>query len=318
MKWLALILMLLAPMAQAQSWGTTTSDDGGFAAGMVRYPGLGAGFTCTARSVQNKRIIDTSWFEVTTAPPWHFIVWFDEVLIPTTTIKRSDLVYFVGQTGYRLPLTYYNELDGGWQVMLPMTDELFTALSGANRLVLAVGAQQSWELPVAGLGAALDEARAFCAATWAITGPAAPPGLAVVPAPAPMPAPQPAPQGPFTLPQQIIADVQGKCAGAIITPKALTAGDLDGDGQPDVAVDYAGVTCPGHALNPYCGAANCSIDVFMSSRGYLNPIQLLGVGATMVPLPGGRMGLGVSGSWSLCGDNGCDKPFVWNGVDLVR
>ena len=85
-----------------------------------------------------------------------------------------------------------------------------------------------------------------------------------------------------------------------------------------MAVDYSGVTCPGHTINPYCGAANCSIDVFMSSRGYINPIGLLGIGATMVPLANGRMGLGVSGTWSLCGDNGCDQPFVWNGVDLVR
>ena len=144
MRWLVLVLMLLAPAAHAQSWGATTSDDGGYAAGFVRYPGLGAGFTCTARSVQNKPILDTSWFESTTAPPWHFMLWFDETLIPAVPpFQHSDLIYYVGQTGYRLPLIHHNEMEGGWQVMLPMTDGLFTALAGANRLVLAVGAQQS-------------------------------------------------------------------------------------------------------------------------------------------------------------------------------
>lgn len=317
----ALIWILCPAPLAAQSWTADLSDDGGYAGAFVSYPGVGFGFNCAARSIQNKPLMDTMWFESSVAPPYQYQLTMTDQLIPTDPWERSDIILFVNETGYRLPKVQWNEMDGGWQVDLTMTDTAIRALQNASRVVLQVGTQAAWEVPVVGLGAALEKARQFCAATWVATGYPAPAGFGALTGAAPSApaAPVPSPQGVFQLPAQIQAHADKQCQGlATISPNALQAGDLDGDGHPDVVVNWRDVACAGQSFNTFCGAANCSIEVFMSSRGYGNPIQMLGTSVGIGPHRTGRLALGISGTYGLCGENGCDTPWLWTGSDFEQ
>ncbi len=318
---LALFWMLCAAPLAAQSWIADLSDDGGYAGAIVTYPGVGMGFNCAARSIQNKPIMDTMWFESTVAPPYQFQIEVGDKLIPTDPWERSDIVLFLDQTGYRLPTVGWNEMDGGWQVNLSMTDASIRSLQSTSRMVLQVGTQAAWEIPVVGLGPALEKARQFCAATWIATGYPPPPGFGAITAAAPVaPTLAPAAQsGVFQLPSQIQAFADKQCQGAAaIQASALQAGDLDNDGHPDVTVNWRDVTCAGQSFNTFCGAANCSIDVFMSSRGYVNPVQMLGTSVGIGPHRTGRLALGIGGTYGLCGETGCDTPWLWTGTDFEQ
>ncbi|MEO0865987.1 MAG: hypothetical protein AAFY39_15690, partial [Pseudomonadota bacterium] len=68
----------------------------------------------------------------------------------------------------------------------------------------------------------------------------------------------------------------------------------------------------------FCGAANCRIDVFLSSRGYANPEELLAITADFVQNAQGRVGVLLAGTASVCADGFCDTPFYWNGITLAQ
>ena len=314
----ALLWALCAAPLAAQNWNADVSDDGGYAGGFVVYPGLGMGFNCAARSVQNKPLMETMWFESTVAPPYQFQITFDQNLVPSDRPQRSDIVMFVDQTGYRLPAMEWNELDGEWQVNLSMTDASIRALQTVTRLVLQVGSQAAWDIPVTGLGPALEQARQHCAATWLATGNPAPSGFGSITAAANPPVPQPQP-GMFELPTQVQAYANQQCNGqAAIAPDALQAGDLDRDGVPDVVMNWRDVLCPGETLSGFCGAANCSIHVFLSSRGYANPWAMLGTGVGIVPHRSGALALDIGGTFSVCGQGACDTPWIWTGSEFEQ
>lgn len=315
------LLALWAIPANAQSWQVIQSDDGGYAAGRVIFPGLPFSATCMARSVQNLPLHQTSWFESTVAPPWHFLLEASEVLIPGAIVPRGDIVLAVDNTGYQLPVVNWNELDGAWQVNVPMADQLMQALRSARRIALHVGTQQAWEVPLPGLGQALDQAQAFCTATWAATGVAATGRLAVTPLggvggeltdndTATRPDPRAVAQG----------HINKQCNGVgTAGPRGVTFGDIDGDGAPDVLVDWSDVTCSGAAIRPFCGASLCSGDVLLSRNNYvLNEGDvMLGMSHNMIPLDNGNQGVSSSGNLSMCqSQDPCGFISFWDGTKL--
>ncbi|WP_102107929.1 hypothetical protein [Oceaniglobus roseus] len=311
------LLLTAAGRLAAQGWQAELSDDGGYAIGTALYSGLPLVFDCAARSVQNPLPADRMWPDYTHAPPWQVLIGAGDALVRASGAERADILLLVDQTGYRLPPLRWNGMDEAWQVALSMGDPMLAALRSASRLVMQVGTEAAWEIPVAGLGAALDAAQAYCGAAWVAAGEAPPPGIAAPPAAPPaLPSPQ---GGAFALPSQIQAHADAKCEGrATISPDALQAGDLDGDGAPDVVMDWGGVQCAGRTSRLFCGAANCSLDVFASSRGYGDPIHMLGTALTFVALPSGGLGLKLDGTYSICGETDCDAPFVWSGNRLVQ
>ena len=299
-----LIWIVLATSAASQSWQAKLTRDAAYIAGSVSYPGLGIGFACHSRAPERGSVINSDWFEASIGKPGQFLIDFSTALVPSGMSRRSDLILVVDQTGYRLPSVGWNDMLSSWETSVGVTDALFGALPTASRLILQVGTQQAWELPVNGLGAAVDQARAHCMAAW----------NGVVFALPAAPAPAPAAGQPFQLPPQIQAYANGQCNGpARIGVDALQAGDLDRDGIPDVVVDWRDVLCPGESYSGFCGAANCSIDIFVSSRGYARPFQMLGTSAGIGPGRGGGLVVQVNGTYGLCGHTGCDAPWVWTG-----
>jgi len=320
----ALFVMLMASSASAQTWQSALNDDGGYAYGTARAEGLPMAFVCNARSVQNRPLIEVGAHEEQPTAPYNMRVEFWGKTIPETGVEtRADIVLWVDDTGYQLPPVVRDEFYGYWSAELSMGDPVYRAFATASRLVLAVGQDAVWELPVAGLGLAVAEAQQHCAATLVATGYPAPAwfgtaGAAPAAAPAPVPAPTP---GAFTIPSQVTTYANRLCEGvATIRPDALQAGDIDGDGAPDVVLDWNHVMCPPPLARAFCGAANCSVDVFMSSKGYVDPEQMLGAVPSLVAQPDGRMGLMISGSFSMCGQNNenCARPWIWNGRQLDR
>ena len=307
-----LILLIWAGAASPQSWEVRTSDNGGYATATAAVFGTGMGITCHARSLQNLPLIQTGWHESTIAPPYHFHIGFSQALIRPDPYRRNDITLFVDQTGYRLPTIQWSELVGEWDLILPVTDAMFTAMQSASRQVLQIGSETAWEFPTQDMGAALQAVRQYCAPIWAQRGYPAPAGFAPVPETAP-------PSGGFEIPTQVQSFANRQCNGpARIGASALQAGDLDRDGQPDVVMDWSDVLCPGETRSGFCGAANCSINVFLSSRGYANSYGVLGVGVRIRPHPSGLLGLEIGGTASVCAQIDCFAVMLWNGTEFAR
>lgn len=137
---LSLFLIWSVPI-YAQGWTAKITRDAVYDAGRVSLPGYTMGISCAARAAQRGPVLGSQWWEVSVAPPWQYLINFSDQLVPIAPHEiYVQMTLFVDQTGYQLPRVLRNELEGGWQVMLPMTDQMFAALKTASRLVLQVGA----------------------------------------------------------------------------------------------------------------------------------------------------------------------------------
>ncbi|WP_299691667.1 hypothetical protein [uncultured Tateyamaria sp.] len=301
---LALWASTAQAQAQAQVWQAQSVDGGHFVFHTARA-GASVDLICLAPSLQRRPAVEVEQHEIRPMTPGmtRLEIGTDRVPVGNDVI-RDDVVLWSDQTGYRLPTITFNELDSMWQVDISATDPLWSALAQARSIILAPGQQQAWQLPVAGLAPALSQVQNDCAAAWsaAQSAPTAAPGT-------------------VTVPPQVINRVAQGCGAPVPVPgDAVQAGDLDRDGTPDFVVDWGGIRCPGAMPRPFCGAANCSQMVFLSSRAYVNPIDFLGTSLTITPHYSGALALRITGSFSLCGAQGenCAAPLVWDGTSFVE
>ncbi len=278
-----------------------------------------AGFSCFARSPKQAPVLSSQWHTVNVAQPWHYLFETTPALVPLPpTVTEVEMILFVDGTGYRLPPVTFNALEGTWQVTLPMNDPMIRSLGTASALVLQVGAAHAWSLPTEGLKAGLKELQDECISTWNAAGVPTPGGFSAPPAAA-TPAPAAAPAGGFTLPGQVQAHANRDCSGvATFNENALQAGDLDGDGAPDIVLDWGRVLCIGQSMRGFCGAANCQYDIFLSTQGYALSDTRLAVSATLVPHRTGRMAIGFAGTAGVCSQIDCSVPWLWNGAAFVQ
>lgn len=117
------------------------------------------------------------------------------------------------------------------------------------------------------------------------------------------------------LPPVIPQHVRGICNGqARIEDDALRqAGDLDEDGLPDYLIHYTGVYCLPDNMRDFCGAANCTVDVFLSSRAYAPSFEFLAIDVVPASDALGRPGLQMFATHFMCAGGACDGLWHWDG-----
>ena len=311
-----------AASVAAQDWQSRTEDNGSLMFGSV-FEGSGLmGFSCTAPSPQNRPLIETGSHETHRSSPYTMFVNFaDDPLVWTQALNTDQVTIILDGVGYRMPVIHLDELSGT-ALELAMTDPFVLALSGAREVLLDPGGGTAYQFGTSGLSAALAEAMGYCVDRWAALGHATPAALRPWRSGATFSGTFEGASGSVDLPPGVAVEIFRQCSSAYeLEPGTYQSGDLDGDGAPDYAVNWRGVRCasaPG--LNPFCGAANCSLEVYLSSRNYAGPREFLGTSIAIVPLGDGRNGIGIGGTYSVCGENNvyCSQPLVWNGVDFVR
>ena len=321
---IAAFTLLNAPPAAGQTaWVTQTSDLGAHIYGTARTASGDLALSCTAPSPHGRPLTENFENELHQTGPFEVLVYMHDPYFawPATRVIDSAIL-FVGATGYRLPPFMLDELRGT-AFRVRMSDPLIEALYDAPSLTLDTGQGTTHAFPVAGLGPALDAAMRYCSDRWVALGQPLPPalnrfaGAGSAQAPAPARAPQPASGTSLTPP--VDARIRNGCNdGYTFDPRDLGQADLDSDGVPDQILDWGDVTCAGAMPRPFCGAANCSIDVFLSSRGGQLAGEFLGIGYEVVPGPMGTRGLRFGGTAGACARGECDFIFYWNGTEFVR
>jgi hypothetical protein len=303
----AAALVCLPVMVMGQTWQNIAADTGGLIYAGTVAPEYSLTFTCNAPSPQRRPLIETDDHETILNGPFAmFITLSAELVRPVEGGVLPAVTVTLDGTGYRLPPLRWDELYGEWMVELAMADPLFGALAAASDLVLDSGVGAAWRYPVDGLAEGVGTAMSACATGWVQAGFALPAQLGAA-----APVAQPATAGLMTA--EIDAHLRRECAAPYtITDRAIAGHDLDRDGVPDRILDWVGVTCGGAIARPYCGAANCSIDVFLSSRPG-DPQSFLGVGYTVTQAVNGAPGLRFGGTAGACARGECNRVFWWDG-----
>lgn len=306
---LAAVLSLLPASGVAQTWQTTATDTGAFIHAGSFAPEYSLAFTCNAPSPQGRDPMETDDHETIRNGAFGMFVSLSAALAPSQegAGALSAVTFTLDGTVYRLPPLWWNEIYGNWMVELAMADPLFGAIAAASDLVLDSGMGAAWRYPLDGLSDGLGRAMSACATGWVQAGFGLPPALGGA-------APAAAPDMVGLTTPEIDAFLRRECgAPYTINDWAITAHDLDRDGVPDRILDWGGVTCGGAIARPYCGAAYCSIEVFLSSRPG-DQQSFLGVGYTVTQAANGAPGLRFGGTAGGCARGECDRIFWWDGT----
>lgn len=329
----------------AQTWEGNTFDTGALIHGGAIAPGGSFSLSCTAPSPQGRPLIETGDHEsLRTDTPYDLAVSFSIDLIDPF-VDDSPLPapqMFIDGQAYPLPPMEYSDFYGAWTGITTLDTPGILELFQVNELIVDPGRGTAFSYPVIGLSAALDTALAPCLERWFDLGHPLPPRVQAYvttglvpgqPAPTPVPLEQtpsralpagfsPAPQFeiPDVAPQLAFDHIFAQCNGPFeIAPEAIQSADLDGDGVADFIVNYAGVDC-GNGIRGggFCGAANCSIEVFVSTRNHDDPFLLLGLGVFPVLDAQGRAGMLLEGTASTCAGGLCETPFIWTGSGFAQ
>lgn len=285
----ACLIWFSAAALHAQVWAPFAQDDGHFANAYVSS-GAQVDFICNAPSQQGLTAWQAGAHETraTARHVWRLNFGLDRVPFNGPP-QRADIILWVNQAGFRLPVAIWDEMEGVWSVDVPAADPLFAALARAKSFVVQPGSDPSWSLPVEGLAAALAQSRAACDAAWAAGAP---------------------PTGGMMARAE--AYVRQGCGGAYsVADTAFATGLIDGDQIPDVAVWWGDIRCTQDLPRPFCGASHCSLDLFLSTKPDRDP--MLALDAKLIPLNNGRMGIDSVGRFDLCGADtlGCRALWYW-------
>lgn len=327
----AVLCLALLPAATSAQWSANTGDGGTYLYGRASDPSGTLALGCTAPSPQGIPAIETGWHESRTTEPYGLMVEFNDSLFDwSATTVLPNVVVYLDQTGYRLPPVHLDELLGTG-VILQMADPMVQALFGATRLVLDPGQGKAYDYDLSGFAPALDQAMIHCITRWLalghpiptaltryrIEGQPPPPSAAALTA---TPAPAQAFALPPTAPPAADAHIRGLCESDYdVNIDGVQSADFDGDGAGDFIVNWSDITCRGPiGARPFCGAANCQIDIFMSSLGYAPAPSFLGISTQVVTLPDGRAGFMLGGTPFVCADGFCDRPWVWTGAEFTQ
>lgn len=299
--------------AQAQSWRFEREvNQYLFSASIQSTDGSGFSLTCGEQMIRPPGNIPTFYEGWTITRPNALRLVLSEGQIGPSPNQngRNDVLIAIGPDAYRLPNVIWDDLYGDWSVDIQATGPMFDAIMTAPSFDIHSDAGVL-TVPGNGFAAAYTNLLNNCRSLFGAIGKPWLPGP---------PAPPPAP---VTMRQAAEAAVVKGCNGAsTFEPGAFLSGDIDGDGVPDVVLDWGSIACAQPPARPYCGASRCSAFVFLSQRFPLRPkpIDILGLGVRLQPLSNGNMAVASGGSLMECrsvGLDGCEFLFYWNGADLV-
>lgn len=342
---LAIGLSVFGAPCVAQTWTANSFDTGALIHGGAIAPDGTFALSCTAPSPQGRPLIETGDHEtLRTDTPYGLAVSFSVDLIDPVVVD-PDLPaaqMILDGRAYALPAMQYSDFYGAWTGLTSIETPGILELFQATELILVPGHGPSIPFTVAGLSAAMDMGLGPCVERWFDLGNPLPPRLQAYiatgvapdqPTPTPVPLAQapaldlpaglsPAQQFeiPDVAPQTAFDHVASQCLGAFdVAPDAIQAADLDGDGVADYILNYSGLTCgDGTRGTGRCGAANCSIEIFVSTRSYADPFHILGTDLLPVVDAQGRTGMLLYGTQSVCAGGMCDTPFVWTGSGFAQ
>lgn len=199
---------------------------------------------------------------------------------------------------------------------------LISALRTGNRAFVQPASAPGQNFALKGSGRSIEEALADC-----LNNGAAQPEPALLPLPKLTPLPNAQANTAIQLPAVLNSEITAACSGPYtLAPSAVQTGLIDQDNLPDTVLDWAGVSCASNTGGTVssrgagmCGAANCRIDVYLTTSARLS--SLFGVGPTLVQDAAGRSVLQTV-SVGNCRDGALDCVFRWRptaqGMEVVR
>lgn len=310
------LVMALVPMtAQAQDWQFKHRNDGvAFSTYIYHQPGDGFLLGCAGRNPSVPGLLPLSYEGTSWTRPDELHLSFTGRSVGRFTAQdvRNDVLLVIGASAFRLPGVAWDEYTSDWSVNLQARGPMFDALSTATSFEIRSDAG-TVVLGTSGFAAGYANLINTCRHQFAVARQPWRPGPAVVPPPA----------APVTMRQAAETDVAKGCNGpSTYEPGAFLAAEIDGDGLPDVVLDWRKIQCSGTFSQPFCGASMCSADVYLSASypRTNSPKQLLAAGVRLQSLSNGNMAVGVGGSLADCyaiGTDSCEFLFYWNGSDLV-
>lgn len=336
----AIILTVLAGTASASDWRYGSFDNGAWFEAHVIHTSQQIAFNCGGRSPGGQPLPQSD--EPLLTPDYTLELALNQPQLGgggnAVDPPPKDTIVVVTQSGgFRLPRASYDLLSQrGWVQQVAMGDALVAEIFRTEALAIDLGAARLALYSADGLGAALEQLVAFCDARWAAAGVALPASavtlinsirelnIDITPTVMTQPrdaTPSQAPRTDHGLWQSVQRHILQSCEGAVsqYLDGYAFAANIDGDGVQDYVIAWDAIQCAGSLPRPYCGASQCAVDIFASSR-YApgsRPDTLYAAAVAVVPGPGGRDLVQIAGRMALCQmpDAPPDCLFLWGWVN---
>ncbi len=306
---LAAVLGLMPAVSWAQDWTMSQFDDGSFfSATLAPVDGPGPALVCGERSPQGLSAAVTGNSEPDITPAGAFRVYVSDRTIGGPGAHRQirdDVMLIVGDSGFRLRGLRWNELFSTWEVDLPATDPAFAGIAAQERFELRSD-RGSHVISAIGFDAGLRQLTGYCSAMFTAVGLPWSTGQA------------------GAMRRAAETDIRRGCGGpATTSDRALLSANIDGDGVEDIVLDWGEVTCQSGLPRPFCGAAMCSANLYVSALYPRTgkPEDWLAQGVRLQPLNNGKDGVAMGASLASCREaghpGGCTAILYWDGTRMV-
>ena len=303
---LALVISTLAVLpAAAQDWQSRQTDDGVAFLGTVIAPDRTLFIWCGGATPGGPGL-PPGGDPIVTDPGTVYLAINHPALRPPAGTElepsaRADIMMVASGQGFGLPEMWWDQVnDTGYMLTLSLSDPLFTAMAQGGEVQVWAGGTPVAAYPGAGLAGSLAAIAGHCGARWQAAAPVDPRTNVLM--------------------VDATVDVVAACgSNADYAPGYALTGDIDGDGTPDLVLDWAQVTCLEGPPRPFCGAAYCSASVYLSSRPDQRPFtDFLAAGVALEPGPDGRVRLISGVTAASCPQSTrparCETVWAWTGT----